>query len=85
MHESVTPASWRDLATIVGVIVSIVALTIQIWRSRAARHVDLILDFEKRFESEEMKRKRSQAASFLALRRPFDPSDDSWRQVRWGF
>ena len=88
MFQNVDLDDLRNLATVGALfvsmgalIVTIVAQILESRRSRAARNVDLIIEFDERFENEEMKKKRKVAGDFLSQHRSSSKEDKLWRQV----
>ena len=73
--------SLGSLATVGALLVSIIGLALELRRSRGARNVDLIIDFDKRFESEEMRRKRKLTGEFLSQPQRPSTKDPKWSEV----
>jgi hypothetical protein len=70
------------LISAMGLILALVRFSVELRLTRAARHTDLMLKFEERFEGNEMKLKRKAAASFLLVNRTGLPVDDlMWHKV----
>jgi hypothetical protein len=69
------------LAAVIGVVVSMIAITVESWRSRSAHQVSLILDFNNRFNDEWMVKKRKIASEFLLHNPQTAPTGNEWGQV----
>lgn len=65
-----------------GLIFTLFSFGVELRLSRAARHTDLMLKFEERFEGDEMKAKRQAASKFLLEHRLDTPVEDpKWHEV----
>jgi hypothetical protein len=71
----------RTYATAGALIVAIISLVCNMRSAHKDRNVDLMLDFEKRFDSNEMKILRNNASTHLLNDRHVALDDDKWRLV----
>src|SRR5574341_417659 len=73
---------WPIITGLLAAAFTLFRLTQEIRWSRATRHIDLMLKFEERFRSDDMKPRRMRAAAFLVSQRASVPlANSAWHQV----